>query len=71
VLNSDAYKAAPQRANYADTGLSVAHAVPHISSWPAVAKAYLSSIESIWFQGKPVDQALKEGDANINAALAK
>ncbi|MFC9351735.1 ABC transporter substrate-binding protein [Arthrobacter sp. NPDC057013] len=71
VLNSAAYKAAPQRANYADTGLSIARAVPHIASWPAVAKAVRDSIESIWFQGRPVDQALKDGDNSINAALTK
>lgn len=69
VINSPAYKAAPQRASYADTGSTVAHPVPHIASWPAVAKAYLSAIESIWFQHKSVDSALKQGDADINAAL--
>lgn len=69
VLNSAAYKAAPQRATYADTGLTVAHPVPHIANWPAVAKALVASIESIWFQKKDVDQALKQGDAAINGAL--
>lgn len=69
VLNSAAYKAAPQRATYAETGLTVAHPVPHIANWPAVAKALVASIESIWFQKNNVDQALKKGTADINAAL--
>jgi multiple sugar transport system substrate-binding protein len=69
VLNSAVYKAAPQRATYADTGLTVAHPVPHIQSWPAVSKALDSSIESIWFQHTNVDQALKQGNSAINNAL--
>lgn len=69
VLNSAAYKAAPQRASYADTGLTVAHPIPHIEAWPAVSKALVSAIESIWFQHANVDQALKQGDAAINTAL--
>jgi multiple sugar transport system substrate-binding protein len=69
VLNSAAYKAAPQRASYADTGLTVAHPVPHIEAWPAVSKALDSSIESIWFQHTNVDQALKQGNDAINSAL--
>ncbi len=69
VLNSPDYKAAPQRASYADTGLTVAHPVPHIASWPAVAKALVSSIESIWFQNANVGSALKKGTSDINGAL--
>lgn len=69
VLNSPEYKKAPQRANYAETGLTVAHPVPHTANWPAVDKALVQSIESIWFQNAPVDKALKDGDAKINAAI--
>jgi multiple sugar transport system substrate-binding protein len=69
VLNSDDYNAAPQRGTYADTGLTVAHPVPHIANWPAVSKALVSSIESIWYQDEDVDKALKDGSANIDAAL--
>jgi len=69
VLGSGDYKKAPQRANYADTGLTVAHPVPHIAAWPAVSKALLTAIESIWFQHVDVDKALKKGDTDINAAL--
>ncbi len=69
VLNSTDYKAAPQRASYADTGLTVAHPIPHIARWPAVSKALVASIESIWFQKADPDKALKQGDADINAAL--
>ena len=69
VLASADYKKARQRANYADTGLTVAHPVPHIAAWPAVSKALLTAIESIWFQHVDVDKALKKGDTDINAAL--
>ncbi len=69
VLNSAEYKAAPQRGTYADTGLTVAHPIPHIAAWPAVSKALVTGIESIWFQHADVDKALKQTDADINTAL--
>lgn len=69
ILNSADYKKAPQRANYAETGLKVAHPVPHVANWPAVDKALVQGIESIWFQGASVDKGLKDGNAKINAAL--
>lgn len=49
----------------------MAHPVPHIANRPAVSKALVGSIESIWFQKAPVDQALKKGDADINGALSR
>jgi multiple sugar transport system substrate-binding protein len=70
VLNSATYKSAPQRAGYAETGLSIAHPVPHIAHWSAVEKAWIAAIESIWFQNASVDSALKQGAANIDAVLA-
>ncbi|RFA12083.1 hypothetical protein B7R22_16745 [Subtercola boreus] len=69
VLNSDTYKAAPQRANYADTGLTIARPIPHIANWPAVSKALVNAIESNWFQGSSPSDALKSGQANITSAL--
>ena len=69
VLASAAYKAAPQRANYASTGTTVAHPIPHIANWPAVDKALVAAMESIWFQHVSVDAALKRGQAAITAAL--
>ena len=69
VLDSAEYKKAPQRANYADTGLTVAHPVPHVANWPAISKALVQSIESIWFQNVPVDKGLKDGDDKINAVI--
>ncbi len=71
VLDSNEYKAAPQRASYADTASTVAHSVPHIAGWPAVFTALIKAIESIWFQHMPVDQALKAGNDAINAALGQ
>ena len=71
VLASAAYRAAPQRANYAATGESIAHPVPHIASWPAVSEQLVKTIESIWFQGANVDTALKDGDQQIDSLLAK
>jgi multiple sugar transport system substrate-binding protein len=70
VLQSGAYKSAPQRGNYASTGLTVAHPVPHIAAWPAVSDALYKAINSIWFQHVPVDTALKTGNDAINAALS-
>lgn len=69
VLKSPAYTDAPQRANYADTGLTIGHPVPHIANWPAVSKALQQTIESIWFQKTDVGKALKDGNNSINAAL--
>lgn len=69
VLNSPEYKKAPQRANYAETGLSVADPVPHVANWVAVQKALVQTIESIWFQNAPVDKALRDGNAKIDAAV--
>lgn len=69
VLASPEYKAAPQRGNYASTGTTVAHPVPHIANWPAALDALTKAIESIWFQHVPVDTALKQGNDAINAAL--
>jgi multiple sugar transport system substrate-binding protein len=71
VLNSAAYKAAPQRANYASTGTTVAHPVPHIANWTAVSTQLVKTIESIWFQGANVDTALKNGDQQIDSLLTK
>lgn len=69
VINSAEYKKAPQRANYAETGLTVAHPVPHVENWTAANKALVQSIESIWFQNTPVDKALRDGSAKINTAI--
>ena len=69
VLNSASYAAAPQRKNYAFTGLTEGHPVPHIANWPAIQKILVQSVEANWFQGVPVDKALKDGNNNINTAL--
>lgn len=69
VLKSAEYAAAPQRKNYADTGLTVAKSVPHIANWPAIQKILVQAVEANWFQKVPVDKALKDGNAKINAAL--
>lgn len=69
VVESAEYQAAPQRANYAQTGLEGAGLLPHISNWPAVEKIAVQAVESIWFQDVAVEDALKEGNANIDSAL--
>ncbi|WP_294567732.1 ABC transporter substrate-binding protein [uncultured Arthrobacter sp.] len=70
IVESPEYEAAPQRQNYAETGLTNAGLLPHISNWPAVEKICVQAVESIWFQDAPVEDALREADANINSALA-
>ena len=69
VVESAAYEEAPQRASYAATGLENAGLLPHISNWPAVEKICVQAVESIWFQDASIDDALREGDANIDSAL--
>ncbi len=71
VLQSAEYANAPQRANYAETGLESARLVPHIGNWPAVDDILTEQVEAIWFQDADVDEALAEADDRINAALAK
>jgi hypothetical protein len=36
-----------------------------------VQDALVANIDSIWFQGRPVDQALVDADRQINAILAQ
>jgi multiple sugar transport system substrate-binding protein len=71
VLESPEYQQAPQRANYVRTGTDVARQVPKIDDWPAVQDALLANIDSIWFQGRSVDEALAEADRQINSILAQ
>ena len=71
VLQSADYANAPQRSNYAETGLESARLVPHIGNWPAVDDILTEQVEAIWFQNADVDKALAEADDRINAALAK
>ena len=69
VLKSATYAAAPQRKYYAETGLTIGHAVPHIANWPAIQKILVQSVEANWFQGEAIDKALKDGNSQIDAAL--
>jgi multiple sugar transport system substrate-binding protein len=71
VLESPDYQQAPQRANYVRTGTEVARQVPKIDDWPAVQDALVANIDAIWFQGRPVDQALADADRQINSVLAQ
>lgn len=71
VLESPDYQQAPQRANYVATGTEVARQVPKIDDWPAVQDALVANIDSIWFQGRPVDEALTEADRQIDSVLAQ
>jgi multiple sugar transport system substrate-binding protein len=71
VLESPEYQEAPQRANYVRTGTEVARQVPKINDWPAVQDALTANIDSIWFQGASVDDALAEADRQIDSVLAQ
>jgi len=70
VLESPEYQKAPQRANYYETGTKNAKTVPAISNWTAVNDAILANLDSIWFQGKSVDQGLKAAQDQVNGILA-
>lgn len=69
ILKGASYAGAPQRKNYAATGLTEGHPVPHIANWPAVQKILTQTVEANWFQNVPVDKALKDGNNNMNTAL--
>lgn len=70
VLESESYQAAPQRANYAATGLTNARPVPHIAAWPAVSDTLLESIETVWFQGADPQEALTSAKTGIESTVA-
>jgi multiple sugar transport system substrate-binding protein len=69
VLESDEYTTAPQRANYAETGLTIAHQVPEIPNYPAIENHLVDIVENIWFNGVSVDEALQQGQAQIDSDL--
>ncbi|WP_375386156.1 extracellular solute-binding protein [uncultured Microbacterium sp.] len=69
VLDSAEYQNAPQRANYASTAADATVTLPHIQNWPAVEKIAVQSVESIWFQDADIDEALTNGNGQIDAAL--
>ncbi len=69
VLESPEVQAAPQRENYVATGTTNADLVPQITNWAGVNDALISQIDSIWFEGASVDEALAEADRQIDSAL--
>jgi multiple sugar transport system substrate-binding protein len=71
VLNSPAYKQAPQRANYVATGTTNAHLVPHIANWKAINDAVVAQIDSVWFQGVQPETAFTQANQQLDAILAK
>jgi multiple sugar transport system substrate-binding protein len=71
VLNSAAYKEAPQRANYVATGTTNAHPVPHMANWSAINDAVVAQIDSIWFQGVKPETAFSQANQELDTILAK
>jgi multiple sugar transport system substrate-binding protein len=71
VLESPEYQQAPQRANYFETGTTNAKTVPAISNWSGAMDAMVASLDSIWFEGKSVDEGLKAADTEVNSVLSK
>lgn len=69
VLESESYQAAPQRANYAETGLTNARLVPHTASWPAVADTLRQSLESVWFEDADPAETLENASTSIEATI--
>lgn len=70
VLNSESYKSAPQRANYANTA-NIARLVPAILNWQAVEDILKEELESTWLAGVDPTQALQNANDRINDVLAK
>ena len=71
VLESPEYQQAPQRANYFETGTTNARTVPAISNWSGAMDAMVASLDSIWFEGKSVDEGLKTADTEVNSVLSQ
>jgi multiple sugar transport system substrate-binding protein len=69
VLESPEYQQAPQRANYFETGTKNASTVPAIENWTGVNDAILANLDSIWFEGKSVDEGLQAADTQVNTLL--
>lgn len=70
VLEGQSYQAAPQRANYAATGLTNARPVPHIAAWPAVSDTLVESIETVWFEDVDPQEALTNAKTSIESTVA-
>ena len=71
VLASPDYEKAPQRANYVKTGTTNASLVPSVSNWQGVQDTLIKQMDSIWFQGASVDEALAEADRQVDTILAQ
>lgn len=71
ALESAEYQQAPHRDEYVRTGTGIARQVPKIDDWPAVQDALTAGVDSIWFQGTSVDEALAETERQVDSALAQ
>ncbi len=69
VIESAEYQDAPQRANYASTASDATKTLPHIVNWPAVEKICVQAVQSVLFQNADIEEALQNGNSNIDSAL--
>lgn len=70
VLNSEEYKKAPQRENYAKTADN-ASLVPQVKGWQGAEDAIQQDIETVWLSGNSVDNALSTAQKDVETQLKK
>ena len=68
VVASKAYAALPHRQEYANT-VNIARDVKQTTHYDAIQNVLNRELQSIWLTGKPIDQALKEADQQVQDIL--
>ncbi|MGX1695517.1 extracellular solute-binding protein [Microbacterium keratanolyticum] len=69
VVESDAYLAAPERANYTQTALTGISFVPQIENWTAIKSLIHAQLDEVWFSDKAIADALSEAQARVTQEL--
>lgn len=70
VLESEALRSAPQRANFANTA-NIAHLVPAIVNWQATEDILKEELESTWLTGADPVEALSNAQQRISDQLGQ
>lgn len=70
VLESEQFKALPQRSNYAETS-KIARALPAIPGQRAIQDVMVSELSSMWLAGKSVDEVLPSMQRRVEQTLRR
>jgi multiple sugar transport system substrate-binding protein len=68
VVDSDAYKALPHRAEYAGTA-AIAKDTPPSERYGAIQDVLNRELQAIWLTGKPVEEALEDAELEVQDLL--